>query len=217
MVGRAGATPTCVHNSRRFPMFPVIASCSRITQPTPLAAASWDDRIHYSQERDGYASLYLLTTVRDVQRFLRGEIAYPIACDDDEEEATPREEVIVDLLDASRDDPHPVWTLLLVVAFEEDLRKARDRLGKTPDAADDQRVASAFERSVDALTRFEEIRASARFVQASLRARITAMLVSRRRQASARRVRRAAGPPMALEANAKAPGEVGRLKSKVER
>jgi hypothetical protein len=155
-----------------------------------LDLAIWQHRMHYGQERDGYPTLYWLTTVRDVQRFLRGERTNtPLDCIDHSDPETPRHGAIVDLLDAARDYPHPLWLLLLMVAFEDDIFRARLELGTTPDANDDRRVLAAFESSVAAVSRFEGVVESVRLVSRGLYERIEDIVEARRVHGYFRRAR----------------------------
>lgn len=157
--------------------------------------AAWHHRLHYAQERDGYRALCRLTTVRDVARFVRGERPYPLGEATGPDEPAPwRDHVLVDLLDANRDAPHPVWSALLVIAFEDDILQARLALGATPDANHDRRVLAAFEASVAALSRFEEIAESVRLVSRGLHERIAAWMEARRRHREIRRARPAPLP-----------------------
>jgi hypothetical protein len=158
----------------------------------PLDEAIWEHRVHYGQERDGYASLYWLTTLRDVTRVLRGEAEHPLAPERPRDQtATWRDAVVVDLLDAERDHPHVLWKLLLVVAFEERILEAARLLGTALEGVGDHdatRLAmGAFVASVVAVSRFEEIRESVRLVEVGLEARVMAMAGLRRRTRRARR------------------------------
>ncbi len=149
-----------------------------------LDAEIWAHRLHYGQERDGYSALYWLTTVRDVQRLLRGEREHPLRCDaSPERDATWRDAVIVDLLDAHRDCPHPLWTLLLCVAFERHILEARGWLGEDwPEAEAARLVHGAFEASLAALSRFEGIRRSVLLVERRLAENTMAVVARRRRK-----------------------------------
>ena len=114
---------------------PIIPGCTR-----SLDSAIADARIRHAAERLDFHAHFEFMTVSEIQRILRNE-----GRRDNLDEPRPRrQDLIVDLLEAQQENPHGLWTLLLLVAFERELVKRRRSLSAAPDVALDHLVIDTF-------------------------------------------------------------------------
>ena len=110
---------------------PILPGCT-----LSLACAIADARIRHAAERLDFHAHFEFMTVDELQRVLR-------------KKRTRRQELTVDLLEAQQEHPHPLWTLLLLVAFERELVRRRRSLSAAPDVALDHLVVDAFVATVE--------------------------------------------------------------------
>jgi len=95
------------------------SGCTRV-----LDLAILEERVRYAQERVDYHELTRDRPVQAIQRILR-----------DRNAPDRRFWVIADLLEAQRTNPHRLWELLLVQAFESTLVRRRLAVSVLPNAA----------------------------------------------------------------------------------
>ena len=112
---------------------------------------------HYAEEHDRYLALGGLPTVLDVERLLRAEHDDALFDVFDEDPREVRDFVVRDLLRAAGERPHPVWTLLLAIAFEDELLGGYAEALAFEDEPQEGKVVEAFEACLEALDPMDPI------------------------------------------------------------
>jgi hypothetical protein len=118
----------------------ILPGCTR-----SLDSAIADARVRHAAERLDFHAHFEFMTVDEIQRILRNEDRRHGL----DEPRPRRQDLIVDLLEAQQENPHRLWALLLVVAFERELVKRRRSLSAAPDVALDQLVVDTFIATVE--------------------------------------------------------------------
>jgi len=144
------------------PLFSFLHSgCTQV-----LNATIAQERITYASQRIDFHTYFPFATLPDIQRILRNEKPR-----DDVREK--RQDIVLSLLRAHRRNPHRLWTLLLVQAFEPTLVLRRRGLGEDEDLQNDQLVFAAFLKALGSVRYDTPVRTLHRWVACAFAREIT--------------------------------------------
>jgi hypothetical protein len=173
---------------------PLVAGCTR-----SLAIEIADARVRHAAESLEYHSFFGFMTVAELQDILHGRAP----ADDFLDPRERRKELTLDVLASQQQDPHPLWTLLLVVAFERELVRRRRELSRAADVALDDLVVTTFVAAASAIPdgvapetlRSHVLRAWGKRLRKAMRDRILARLEPRASSPERHRLRRKQAAP----------------------